>query len=339
MEVTMRFILLIIVIIPLLIYGCSGMLDPDEPGTLVPKTVIEDPTLPHIEINGTVLHAETFEDTSETKGNIVVIFLHGGPGRDYRSLLKLDTLAADGYFLVFFDQRGSGLSMRHDEEDINMDIYLEDLNQIVDLYGNSPTKQVVLFGHGWGATYATAYINKYPDKIDGAVLSEPYPFTGTHMETIKDDLYNFGLGLIWYNDYVWNSLFISADSHERKDYQFLLKLKDSQPNLNEGIDNPRPVWRLGAVAHKAINESLQGSDGKYNFDFTTNLHLFTKNVLFIRSSLNKVLDLEHHLKLSAYYPNTNLVTINNVAHDLLWINPWAVLDVLRGYLMNIEHSQ
>ena len=332
----MRFISLIIVIISLLIYSCSGMLDPDEPGTLVPKTVTDDPTIPHIAINGTVLHAETFGDTSKTKENVVVIFLHDGPGRDYRSLLKLQTLAEDGFSLVFFDQRGSGLSMRHDEEDINMDIYLEDLNQIVDLYGNPPLKRVVLFGHGWGATYATAYINKYPDKVDGAVLSEPYPFTGEYMETIKDDLYNSGLSLIWYNDYVWNSLFISADSHERKDYQFLLKLKDSQPNLNEGVDNPRPVWRLGAVAHKAINESLKGSDGKYNFDFTTNLHLFNKDVIFIRSSLNKVFDLEHHLKLSAYYPSTNLITIINVAHDLIWINPDAVLDELRLYLRGVE---
>ena len=332
----MKLTLLIIVILPLLFYGCSGMLDPDEPGTLVPKTVMEDPALPHIAINGTVLHCETYGDTSLVKEDIVVIFLHGGPGRDYRSLLKLNTLEEDGYYLVFFDQRGSGLSMRHDEKDISMDIYLEDLDKIIDLYANNPVKQVVLFGHGWGATYATAYINKNPDKVDGAILSEPFPFTGAHLETIKDDLFNFSLISDWYNDYVWSSLFISADSHERKDYQFLLKLKDSQPNLNEGVDNPRPVWRVGAVANKAINESLQDSDGKYNFDFTTNLHLFTKNIIFIRSTLNKVLDLEYHLKLLTYYPSTNLITILNVAHDLLWINPEAVLDAVRSYLEGIE---
>lgn len=332
----MKLTSLLIVIVLLLCYGCSGMLDPDEPGTLVPKTVIEDPTLPRIAINGTVLHAETFGDTSDTIENVVVIFLHGGPGRDYRSLLKLQTLAADGYFLVFFDQRGSGLSKRHDEENISMDTYLEDLNQIIDLYGNSSTRHVVLFGHGWGATYATAYINKYPDKIDGAIFSEPYPFTGAHLEEIKDDLYSTGLSLKWYNDYVWNSLFISADSHERKDYQFLFELKDSQPNLTEGVDNPRPVWRLGAVAHKAINESLQGSDGKYNFDFTTNLHSFDKNVIFIRGSLNKVLDLDHHLKLSDYYPSTNLITVINVGHDLIWINPEAIIDAIRSYIWGVE---
>ena len=36
--------------------------DFDEPGNLVPKTVVEDPLLPRIEVNGTTLHGETFGD-------------------------------------------------------------------------------------------------------------------------------------------------------------------------------------------------------------------------------------------------------------------------------------
>src|SRR5262245_39567974 len=81
--------------------ACTG-----DYSDLVPKTVDEDPSLPSLEISGTRLHLETFG----TPGNPVVIVLHGGPGADYRSLLPLSALADDGFFVVFWDQRGTGLS-------------------------------------------------------------------------------------------------------------------------------------------------------------------------------------------------------------------------------------
>ena len=45
------------VLLPIALTGC---LDPDDPGNLVPKTVVEDPTLPQIEVAGALLHAEAF---------------------------------------------------------------------------------------------------------------------------------------------------------------------------------------------------------------------------------------------------------------------------------------
>lgn len=45
----------------------------------VALTVEQDPSVPHIEVNGTVFHAETYGNDS----NEVVIALHGGPGNDH----------------------------------------------------------------------------------------------------------------------------------------------------------------------------------------------------------------------------------------------------------------
>src|SRR5262245_60802661 len=95
----------LLMLFPALALGV-GCLDPGDPGNLVPRTVTEDPTLSQIEINGAHLHAEAFGDPNAP----TVIVLHGGPGSDYRCLLPLQALAGDGYRVVFWDQRGAGLS-------------------------------------------------------------------------------------------------------------------------------------------------------------------------------------------------------------------------------------
>ena len=175
--------LLISVLFFFAITGCYSILDPDEPGNLVPKTVDDDPSLPNLEINGTKLRSETFGDTA----NPVIIFLHGGPGDDYESLTRLAGLA-DDFFLVFFDQRGSGLSRRHDPKDISLQHLITDLDQIIEKYKRSPTDKVNLICHSWGAQYATFYINDNPEratqKIDKMVFSDPGPWKDEWMKYV-----------------------------------------------------------------------------------------------------------------------------------------------------------
>src|SRR5215831_13251333 len=119
----------------------TGCLNPSADGNLVPKTVDEDSSLPRVDLNGTRFHVETFGDPS----NPVIVFLHGGPGNDYRSQLRMRD-AVDGvrledhHFLVFWDQRSSGLSRRHPAAEITLDAYDADLLALIDHY--SPGRPV-----------------------------------------------------------------------------------------------------------------------------------------------------------------------------------------------------
>src|SRR5215212_3659032 len=103
----------LVVVPPLLALAACGLADTGKPGNMVPRTVVEDPALPAVDLDGTRFHAETFGEP----GNPTLIFLHGGPGGDYRDLLRLRPLLEDDYYLVFWDQRGAGLSRRHDADD------------------------------------------------------------------------------------------------------------------------------------------------------------------------------------------------------------------------------
>ena len=104
--------ILMLAFIALLLFSCTKERLINEPGNLVPRTVDQDPSLPSITVNGAMLHSEAFGHPDST----MIVCIHGGPGGDYRYLLNCKDLADYGYRVVFYDQRGSGLSQRFPKE-------------------------------------------------------------------------------------------------------------------------------------------------------------------------------------------------------------------------------
>jgi proline iminopeptidase len=316
----------------LVLGACENAMDPSEPGYLVPATVAEDGGLPAIEMNGSLFHLETVGDPADP----VIIFLHGGPGGDYRSMLRMGQRyggfsLADDFFLVYWDQRGSGLSKRHDKDVLTLDIYTEDLNALVDRYATG--RQVYLIGHSWGGMYATQYINEYPTRVAGAVLIEPGPLDGPTFESIKSEMFDLNLGAEWLNDFAWNSQFLSPDDHARWDYERMLGLKDSQPRYHQQMDiDPAPFWRLGAAVNKYLEMDGQDENGVAVYDFTDNLSAYTTPVLFITGSLNGVIGETFQRQQILQYPFASLVVVENAGHDLEWTHTAGVLTHVREYL-------
>ena len=311
--------------------AACDIMSPDDPGNLVPPTVEEDASLPAIEMNGSRFHAETFGDPA----NPVIVFLHGGPGGDYRSLLALNRLyagrsLADDYCLVYWDQRGSGLSMRHDEDVLTIDAYVADLHALVNRY--APGRSVFLIGESWGGMFATRYINQYPERVAGAVLIEPGPLDGATMERIEDDMFDFALGAEWLNDYAWSSQFLSPDDHARMDYERMLGVKDGQPRFHIRTVDPSPFWRLGAAANRYITEDGENGDGAFDYDFTTNLAAYQKPVLFIAGSWSEVLGASLQQEQMLRYPSASLEVVDGAGHDVAWVKTSEVLTHIRAYL-------
>jgi proline iminopeptidase len=164
------FLVFVAAAIAVVAFSSCDILDPQDPGLLVPLTVDEDPLLPSISVNGTQLHSETFGNPN----NPMIVVLHGGPGGDYRSLLNCSRFSADGFFVVFYDQRGSGLSRRQNKGVYtSTQLFIDDLDAVIKYYRPKPDQKIILMGHSWGAMLATAYINGHPGEVRGAVLMEP----------------------------------------------------------------------------------------------------------------------------------------------------------------------
>lgn len=292
----------------MLFFSCSKIEDIKEPGKLVPKTVSENLNLPRLEVNGTLLHAESFGNPTHP----LIIVLHGGPGGDYRSLIKYKELAFDGYYVVFFDQRGAGLSERVSKESITMSNYLKDLDDIIDHYTQSDTQQVNILGHSWGAMYATMYINAFPARINKAVYVEPGGFTSDEIEDFFRQTFSPEIMAEWMNNMSWIDNAITSDSHIKSDYKRAMLVPNVTTHQKDNANNPPPGWRWGGMV------SIYLPQDQKEFDWTTNLHQFQNEVLFINSEWNTVQTLEHQQGLAAHYPVAEVITVNDVGHDVLY---------------------
>jgi len=313
-----------------LVLALGGCLDPDESGNLVPKTVEEDPRLPRIEVAGTLFHAEAFGDP----GAPLVITLHGGPGGDYRALLPLKALADDGYRVVFWDQRGSGLSKRHNWGDYTESTCLEDLRLLIEHVTVTPGQPIVFIGHSWGAMYLTWFINErgdYGGRVRGAILSDPGAFTKPQLEAYMQRLYGSleftGEQL---NDVVWSGQFLSSGDHARADYLRAHMSMMATPSEHDDPANPTPFWRNGAVVHDRLFAMV--TDG---FDWTTNLKAFDHKVLFLRSDLFTANRLEHQQEMAASYADAEVITMVGVGHEMIWERPADYLAYTRDYFRTI----
>ena len=206
-------------------------------GFAVPDTVERDRSLPRVELNGYPFHAETFGDPNRP----VLIVIHGGPGADYRYLYALKALA-DEHLVVFYDQRGTGLSPRVPAEQITLQVFLDDLDAFVNAFGKG--RPVHLVGHSWGAMLASAYAGAHPHKVAKLVLAEPAFLDPTRMGVMRSGWP--GLAVVWGVAKAWVSQWFirtRGDDYARDDF-FLLQVMPLMQGADELCDGRSPAPRI-----------------------------------------------------------------------------------------------
>ncbi|MBZ4035563.1 alpha/beta hydrolase [Flavobacterium sp. 17A] len=311
--------------------SCENENNIDESGNLVPKTVDEDPSLPSIFVNGTHLHSETFGNPNDP----MLVFLHGGPGSDYRNGLNVQQLADKGFYVVFYDQRGSGLSKRHDKKSYSIQLVLDDLTEVIAYYRTSPTQKIFLFGHSWGAMLGAAYVNSYPDKIDGLILAEP----GGLNKKLLDEYGEMSRKINIFSEVTSNLLYVDQfitgkeNQHAILDYKYGISSSFSYAKGNtEGIPGPSPFWRIGTTVLESFID-ISENDG---FDFTTNLAQYQTKVLFLYGELNKSYGLSFAQKEAAYFPVSEIEEVKGTGHEMIYFKWENVEPLVLSYLNNLK---
>lgn len=256
--------------------------DPSQDGFLVPKTVKDDASLPSATIRGTKLHLQ-----HEQGGTAVnkIVFLHGGPGYDYRALIPLkDKVKASitDYDIVMYDQRGGGLSERLDPGDatLSVDSLVEDLEAIRAAYFGAQMKVVA---HSFGGALLQAYIKKYSSNVTHAVFIGTMPAKNTKSDDLLESIFNEAAG-----DYTWQRNLL-GESHAELDFRFINFLS-AQPYYYCSENDYKKVryWRFGYIATIKIMENgllsgpVAGPSVTYDYDFTaSNALASVTNAAFI----------------------------------------------------------
>lgn len=307
----------------------------------VAATTDNDPVLPHLELEGYRFHSESYGDIDDP----VVIALHGGPGGDYRSILPLKALADDGYRVVFYDQRGSGLSPRVNEKELNLQRFIADLDLFVEYF--SPEEPVVLIGHSWGAMLASAYIGEHPEKVKQMVLAEPGMLDDEHMQ-----MFYRTTGL---NDMkptrkiiaalikAWSeSLHVQGpDDQARQDYllsAFYTAPMKSNPLAGYYKDGKMEnaageYWRFGSSASTAIPASGIDEDGRL-INLAAGGPGWEGRTLFLSGSENTIIGPDYQRTQMHYFPGSTSVVIQGAGHTMIGEKPAESLKAIRSFLQD-----
>lgn len=103
-----------------------------------------------------------------------VVFLHGGPGRDFHYIIDALRPQLGRHAFVLYDQRGSVLSPvpAGTEGKLTMQQMVDDLEALRVALGR---ERLVLFGHSYGSLLAMAYYRAYPSHVERVILAGSLP--------------------------------------------------------------------------------------------------------------------------------------------------------------------
>lgn len=122
-------------------------------------------------------HELYVQDWGNKEAELPIIFLHGGPGSGTHDGYK-QTFIPEKQRVIFFDQRGSGLSTPFGNLAHNTtDDLIEDIEKIAK---KLKLNKFILNGGSWGSALALAYGIKYPERI--AAMTLRGIFTGAQTE-------------------------------------------------------------------------------------------------------------------------------------------------------------
>ncbi|UCD51558.1 MAG: alpha/beta fold hydrolase [Phycisphaerales bacterium] len=97
-----------------------------------------------------------------------LVLLHGGPGATHHGFHPYFSRAAEFARVVYYDQRGCGLSDYEPGSSYCVDQAADDLDRLREALG---IDQWVVLGHSYGGLLAQCYAMKYPESLKGLVLT------------------------------------------------------------------------------------------------------------------------------------------------------------------------
>lgn len=244
---------------------------------------------------------------------------------------------SDEYCVVFYDQRGTGLSPRENAEEHSIDLFLEYLDGIVDAFCGSG--QVRLIGHSWGGMLATAYIARHADKVSHAVIAEPgilnLTSAGVFFKSLEES-WSFWT-MLKASPYFVASLFVAReDGHEPKDYVMtgILGLGRGKPYQCEGERLPPGSFtRAGYASFAALMMPYMKHPEQFTYDLAAGARNYPGQVLLLSSECSLIgYDYQETYHRKLFPASARHVRVPKTGHNMITLKPVESLTIIRSFL-------
>ncbi len=235
-----------------------------------------------------------------------ILIINGGPGMNSNGFAGLAQKLSKKNKTIIYDQRGTGRSevSKIDSTTITIDLMVEDIEC---LRKELKIKKWFLLGHSFGGMLASYYATKYPQSIDGIILSssggidlELLDYVSTNINSASNvDSVNYWTNKISNGD---TSHFakLQRGKHLAPAYVFNEKY---MPVIAERLTQGKPQ----------LNGLLWTDMAAKNFDCAAGLKDFKKPVLIIQGKQD-IIEERTAVKVQKVFQNSKLVIMDNCKH-------------------------
>lgn len=292
----------------------------------LPLTIENDPALEFIQINGYKFHVKTFGQ----KSNPPVLIVHGGPGGDSNYLYSIKELS-NNYYVIFYDQRGTGLSPRVPKTDLTLESSLNDLIQIIEYYRKNG--KIRLIGHSWGAMLVIGYLSRHGDRVSHAIAVEPGILnTRSAIEFTKQVKKNQSmLDFFYLVGSILKTPFVSVhDGYERFDYVMTKMLNRNKPGgIYQCKDDFMPnnsFIRAGYNSFSNMLKPVLDNPKIFVTDLTQGILNFKGHLLMLSSECSFIgHSYQERFHIPLMPPSTVHLKAISMGHNMLTLNSvWSV---------------
>ncbi|WP_193755567.1 alpha/beta hydrolase [Psychromonas sp. psych-6C06] len=295
----------------------------------MPKTVEHDSNLTFTQLDGYRFHT-VIKGQSHSP---VVIIVHGGPGADHQYLTSLSPLSKT-HRVIFYDQRGSGLSPRVDSSQLTIAQNIADLNLLVEHF--SATNKVKLIGHSWGAMLVSGYMSTYPEKVSHAVLVEPGMLTPESAKAFINKMNEFQSLSTFFSVAKYMSVYPLVKKNDGKegfDYvmtKLLNQNTSGAPYQCETESLPANAFvRGGYDAFNSMLKPVMENPALFSDDLTDGIKNYTGHLMMISSECS---EFGYAFQEQFHQPQMPKQTIHikakKMGHYMLTLNPqWSLVKI------------
>lgn len=291
------------------------------------------------------VNAQLYTKDYGDKKNPAIVFLHGGPG--YNSFTfeasTAERLAANGYYVIVFDQRGCGRSETpKDSNEYTFEEAIADVDFVYNKYG---VKKAALLGHSWGGALGLMYAEKYPDKVSSFVLiGAPMDYQQTFKSIIANARKSYNeQGKTTQLKYLDMLESMDKESLQYANYCFM----QAFPAGLYKTDNPAP--NAGEIKEKvkqspdvaqARNMTQEPVLGLYANEHYTTLQLYDRltqlkkqvNIYGIYGSDDGLFDEAQLNEIKSIAGEENFKLVQNASHSVFMDQQDVFLEVLQEFI-------